>query len=83
MPSVFFASPSDFIDSAWLPALCAASPSARSFFTLAASPSLSLGLLASLASMAFISLGQLCASAKPTALANATLISSFFIVCSG
>src|SRR5687768_11941891 len=83
MPSVFFASPSAFIESAWLPALCAASPSARSFFTLAASASLSFGLLASLASMAFISLGQLCASAKPAALANATLISSLFICAPG
>jgi len=27
-------------------------------------------------------LGQLCASAKPAALANATVINSFFIVCS-
>ena len=44
MPSVFFASASSFIDSSCLPALCAASPSARSFSTLALTASDSLGL---------------------------------------
>src|SRR5690606_20777982 len=65
MPRIFLASPSDFIDSSCLPALCWASPSARSCLTLAALSALNIGLVASLASMAFISLGQLWAIAVP------------------
>src|SRR4051812_10392843 len=79
IPSIFLASPSDFIESSCLPALCAASPSARNCLTLAMSPSLSFGLVASLASIAFISLGQLWASARPAQLASAMVISSFFM----
>src|SRR3990167_5988404 len=79
MPRIFLASPSAFIESSCLPALCAASPSARSCLTLAASASASLGLLASLASIAFISFGQLWAKALPAARASAVARRADFI----
>ena len=44
MPRIFLASPSDFIESSCLPALCAVSPSARNCLTLVASAALSLGI---------------------------------------
>src|SRR5689334_16117303 len=83
-PSMELASPRDFIDSSCLPALCCFSPSARNSLILA---SLSAGRFlaegaCSLASISFITLGQLWASAQGVASMSRTANAYFFMTFS-
>src|SRR2546428_1682096 len=80
IPSSFLALPSAFIDSSCLPSLWNFSPSARSALTLVRSSVESVGLVESLASIAFNMLGQLVAQARDEAARASAAMMSFMSV---